>query len=326
MAKNTQSPLTQADELEIYKRFHAGENNKTQLGKEFGVSPRTIGRVLDRVGGINQPMTDNEEDDESQVEEQDVSYTGIMTPGSISVTKVAPGEHDTLTLLKGDPRFGDAWDTIMAHGQDRLEEAFQKVYETSETIKKKIESFSHGNLLVDTDKEKVLFVYSNEIQIEIPGGLETRIFEMLHEGADGQDRLLNFADRLMANPSHRAVKELYGFLEHNDIEITQDGHFYAWKKVRGDYKDIHSGTMDNSPGAEPRVPRNMVDENPDQTCSYGLHVCAKHYLGHFGSCGNDRILRVEVDPADVVAVPRDYKNAKMRCAGYKVLEDMTSKM
>lgn len=320
MASN-QSPLSKNEELDIAKRYYAGET-KAKLGRDFKVSPRTIGRVLDRVGGINQPMEDN--DDDTDVEESvdaGTQYTGIMTPGSITVTKVAKGEHDTVTIHRGDVRFNDAWNILMEYGQERIEEAFQKVYETSSTIQQKIESFAHGNLMVDTDKEKIMFVYSEDVQIEIPDGLEKRIFSMMNEGTDGQDRLLNFADRLMANPSHRAVKELYGFLEHNDIDITDDGRFYAWKKVRSNYFDIHSNTMDNSPGKVLSVPRNMVDEDPNTTCSYGLHVCAKHYLGYFGNGSGNRILKVKVDPADVVAVPKDYNNAKMRCCGYEVLGD-----
>lgn len=313
----SQSPLTQEQEVAIYREFNSSEDvTKAELGRKYGVSPRTIGRVLDRVGGIAQPL--EEEDDYEQEVADESTYTGIVTNGSISVTKMGEGVHDAITIHKGDVRFDDAWNIIMKYGPE--DHAFREVYENSASIKQKIESFSFGNLQVDTDREKIMFVYSDTIQIEIPDGLEARIFGMLNEGDSGQDRLLNFANKLMENPSHRAVKELYGFLEHNDIEINDDGTFTAWKKVRGNFFDIHSGTIDNSPGKRPRVPRNMVDEDPNQTCSYGLHVCAKSYLGSFGNGGGSRVVRVVVDPADVVAVPKDYRNAKMRCCGYEVIE------
>jgi hypothetical protein len=152
--------------------------------------------------------------------------------------------------------------------------------------------------------------------------LTARMLTMLAEGFDIQP-LTRFLEKLMRNPSHRAVTGLYDFLEATHIPITPEGNFLAYKKVRPDFHDIHSGTIRNAVGDAPRVQRNEVDEDPDRTCSHGLHVCSASYLPHFGSSGsNDHIMIVEVDPEDVVAIPRDYNNAKMRCAGYKVIAEV----
>ena len=137
--------------------------------------------------------------------------------------------------------------------------------------------------------------------------------------------LLRFMDRLMDNPSYRSVTELYRFLEACSLPITNDGYFLAYKRVRHDFKDIHSGTFDNSVGSVLTVTRNQVDEDPNRTCSHGLHVCSESYLPHFG-CGagrSDRVVVVKVDPADVVAVPNDYNNAKMRVCSYEVVSDVS---
>lgn len=152
--------------------------------------------------------------------------------------------------------------------------------------------------------------------------LTERMIAMLGEGFDIQP-LINFLEKLMQNPSFAAVNGLYDFLAATNIPITPEGDFLAYKKVRNTYFDIHSNTMRNAVGDEPRVPRNAVDENPDRTCSHGLHVCSESYLAHFGSSGgSDRVMIVQVNPADVVAIPRDYNNAKMRCAGYKVIAEV----
>lgn len=137
--------------------------------------------------------------------------------------------------------------------------------------------------------------------------------------------LLRFMDRLMENPSYRAVKELYRFLEACELPITNDGYFLAYKRVRHDYTDIHSGRFDNSVGTAPRIRRNEVDEDSTRTCSYGLHVCSAGYLPRFGGFteNRDRIVVVKVDPQDVVAVPQDYNNSKMRVCGYEVVADVT---
>jgi hypothetical protein len=137
--------------------------------------------------------------------------------------------------------------------------------------------------------------------------------------------LLRFMDRLMDNPSRRAVQELYRFLEACELPITSDGYFLAYKRVRDNFTDIHSGKFDNSVGATPSVRRNEVDEDSHRTCSYGLHVCSAAYLPYFGCGPGNRIVVVKVDPADVVAVPHDYNNSKMRVCAYEVIQDVTDK-
>jgi hypothetical protein len=135
--------------------------------------------------------------------------------------------------------------------------------------------------------------------------------------------LVAFLDKLLTNQRREAVMSLYDFLEANTVPITEDGDFIVYKKVRNDYKDIHSGTFDNSVGQKPRIPHWEVDPDRDNTCSKGLHVCARHYLASFGSSGSgDRVMVCKVNPADVVAVPRDYNNSKMRVAGYEVIGEL----
>jgi len=147
-------------------------------------------------------------------------------------------------------------------------------------------------------------------------------------GNDEVTHLVRFLDNLMLNPSYRAVQELYGFLEKNNHMIAEDGSFLAYKIVAEDYKDLHSRTFDNSPGKLVWVNRNQVDEDSTVTCSRGLHVCAFEYLNAFGSVrsGTDRVVVVSVNPRDVVAVPNDYNNSKMRVCQYRVLKDITDKV
>ena len=155
--------------------------------------------------------------------------------------------------------------------------------------------------------------------LELRTGLTERIVQMAREGEDFQF-LLPFLENLMENPSRSAVYRLFDFLQANDIEITEDGYFLAWKRVRDDFTDCHSGKFDNSVGVTVKMPRNQVDEDDETTCSTGLHVCAKSYLNHFGGA---RIVQVKVHPRDVVSIPVDYGNAKMRTCQYEVVADVT---
>ena len=149
-------------------------------------------------------------------------------------------------------------------------------------------------------------------------GLATRMIAMLQEGFPIEP-MVAFMENLYSNPSKRAVTELYGFLEKNNLPITPDGHFLAYKKVRYNFLDVHSGTMDNSPGTIVEMERNKVDDNKDQTCSTGLHFCGMSYLGHFGG---DRTVIVKINPRDVVAIPSDYNDAKGRACRYEVIGEL----
>lgn len=146
----------------------------------------------------------------------------------------------------------------------------------------------------------------------------TRIMEM-HEQGFPIEPMVNFMANCAANPSPRAVDELYGYLEANNQPITEDGCFIAYKRVRLDYKDIHSGTMDNSIGKTPSMDRGEVNDDREVTCSTGLHFCGMSYLKHFPG---GRIVIVKVNPADVVSIPKDYNAAKGRACKYEVIGEL----
>ena len=133
--------------------------------------------------------------------------------------------------------------------------------------------------------------------------------------------IVTFVHKLQGNPSYRAVRDLFEFLEASQMPLTASGDFIAYKKVRREGErlvDIYSGQFDNSPGQVVEMPRNQVDEDPDSTCSAGLHVCSHSYLPHFGSNTGCAVVAVSINPADVVAIPSDYNNAKMRVCRYQV--------
>jgi hypothetical protein len=154
---------------------------------------------------------------------------------------------------------------------------------------------------------------------QIRGVIADKIARFVREGRD-YGPLALFLSNLMQNPSGRAVNELYQFLEHKGMALTEDGCFVAYKGVRSDFKDKHSGTFDNSVGQTVSIPRNQVNDDCTQTCSYGLHVGTHEYAtGWAGSDG--RVVLVKVNPADAVSVPREVGAAKLRVCSYVVLEE-----
>lgn len=133
--------------------------------------------------------------------------------------------------------------------------------------------------------------------------------------------MMTFLKNLMDNPSRRAVQELYTFLEHRNLPITEDGCFLAYKSVRENYLDKYSGTFDNSVGQTMEMPRNAVDDQADRTCSHGFHVGSLEYAGPGGFFNghNDKVVIVKVNPKDAVSVPADHNAMKLRVCKYEVV-------
>lgn len=150
--------------------------------------------------------------------------------------------------------------------------------------------------------------------------LVDRIIDMREQGFDPQP-MIRFLFNIEKNPSEESKKDLYGFLETNRLPITSDGCFLAYKKVTADFKDCHTRTIDNHPGRIVEMPREKVDANRNRTCSSGLHVCSGGYLNHFHGA---HTMLIKVHPRDVVSVPTDYKNSKMRCCRYEVLKELSN--
>lgn len=177
--------------------------------------------------------------------------------------------------------------------------------------KKVVLSYGKGNVTIDGE---TLYWKGEELNT----GLATRMITMLQEGYPIEP-MVNFMENLMLNPSRRSVQELYGFLEKSNLPITPDGCFLAYKKVRANYLDCHSGTMDNSVGQVVAMERNTVDDDKDRTCSAGLHFCSLSYLEHFGG---DRTVILKINPRDVVSIPSDYNDAKGRACRYEVIGEV----
>jgi hypothetical protein len=133
--------------------------------------------------------------------------------------------------------------------------------------------------------------------------------------------LVKLWKNILANPDKTAQTDLYPYLEYNGHPITSDGCFIAYRAVRkeedGRLVDSHTGTMDNSVGSVVKLDRSKCDGDRNNTCSRGLHAAnldyvTKNYSGHV-------VVNVKINPKDVVAIPVDYDNHKMRCCEFKIV-------
>jgi hypothetical protein len=150
----------------------------------------------------------------------------------------------------------------------------------------------------------------------LPNCLSDRVLQFQKENLP-YEYLIKFARKLQLNPSFNSRQQLFKFLEHNGHPITPNGNFIAYRGVTEDFKDCHTRTFDNSVGSVCSIKRSQVDDNPNNTCSRGLHVACYEYAKTFGQ----QMIEVEVDPRDVVAVPTDYNGTKMRVCKFVVVNE-----
>jgi roadblock/LC7 domain-containing protein len=228
-----------------------------------------------------------------------MSYPFIIQGNNIVVV-IGNKSH---TISKTHITYNKVLEAIKAQDWDTVKDIIEP--------KKVVLNYGAGNISIQGET----LYWKGEV---LNTGLARRMIEMLQEGFPIEP-MVNFMENLYANPSKRAVTELYSFLEKNNLPITPDGHFLAYKKVRDNFMDVHSGTMLNAPGQTLEMERNAVDDNKDNTCSTGLHFCGMSYLSCFGG---DRTVIVKINPRDVVSIPSDYNDAKGRTCRYEVIGEL----
>ena len=195
---------------------------------------------------------------------------------------------------------------------ERLSSATEQELLELVDIETAVSTFSEGRVEVKNGK----VFYDGE---EVHGAISKRILEFMSKGLPFQP-LVNFLNNLMENPSMQSQTELYDFLEHQYLPVTEDGHFLAYKAVRSDYMDKYAGKFRNKVGDVCEMRRAKVDDNRSVGCSQGLHAGALNYVAGYGSVdAGDKIVIVKINPKDVVSVPNDCGCEKLRTCRYEVV-------
>jgi hypothetical protein len=232
------------------------------------------------------------------------NHNAVIITGSGKIAATIKGQ--SYTIDTDHPKYQLALDSVRNKNWNRFVDLVN--------ISKQVQSYFDGTEVEIKDGS---INYHGQV---IHNTLTKRILSFMRDALP-HEPLLNFFKNLMENPSHRAVNELYDFLDAGELPITEDGHFLAFKNVRSNYRDIHSGTFDNSVGKVCEMPRNAVDEDKERTCSYGLHFCSIKYLPSFTDSDGGKTMIVKINPKDVVAIPADYNNTKGRACKYEVVAE-----
>ena len=228
----------------------------------------------------------------------------IVNPDPLSgfITVVLDGERHSINA--GNGMFSKALEAYKVNDWDAF------IGCVNPTIRLKSLYASYEGIEV---KDGNLYVFDEPVH----STLATRVLSFLEAGLDCV-HLFKFILKLNLNPSKRAVDELYTFLEHRALPITDNGNFLAYKAVREDYTDKYTGKFLNTIDSVLEMPRNKVDDDKNVGCSYGFHAgtveYAKDFMGREG-----HLMIVEINPADVVSIPTDCQFQKLRTSKYKVV-------
>ena len=226
------------------------------------------------------------------------------------------------------PRFNAILEGVLAGDPSVVD-----LFDLSVTVVKKFEkltervSVSNGNVFFDGDM--------------IDSSIADQIMRFIDAEVDDWMPLVNFLEKVETNPNEHSRTMLYDWLKAKEFTITDEGDMVGYKgvstlhynenltttDVEGKYHSttrgnaivngvVVNGYIPNDVGFVVEMPRSDVAHDPGHACSTGLHVATYPYATSFG----DTILKVYVNPRDVVSVPTDGGGEKVRVCRYYVAE------
>ena len=242
------------------------------------------------------------------------------TDNSLTVVLNINGKNEVYTVTSSHPQWANIIDALKANDETKIANLV--------SIKNSVETYTENNIVI---KDNNVFYKNNQLH-----GLDVdRLLEFIRDGIPYLP-LVRFIERKSNNPSFRAVNEMYKFLEHREMVLTERGTVIGYKGVGNDFYSIHGnkstiitkGVVDgqgrilNTVGSEIACERSCVCDDYQQGCSSGLHIGSIKYAIGWGP----KVMIVEFDPADVVSVPNDCECQKLRVCRYKVIGEYTGEL
>lgn len=240
----------------------------------------------------------------------------ICTTTRDSITLVIKG--DAYTLKSSDKNYATVLSMVenakkLGADKNSVKEA-AKIWEAIPSMISKgiaIQNWVKGKFHL---KDKELY-YGDDLVDE---KLHQRMSTMVDSGED-PGPWLKFWEKLQENPSYRSVNQLYNFMDNKGIAIDSEGNILAYKSVRGDWMDHHSGRHKNTIGSLHRMPRNKISDEYNVECHTGFHVGTHSYASTFSAGSTNKLIVCAIHPRDVVSVCTDRGAQKMRVCQYKVV-------
>ncbi len=217
------------------------------------------------------------------------------------------------------PRFDDIVAGVIANDENVL-----PLFDLADMVGRKFEniservSVSNGHVFFDGDL--------------VNGSITKQIIRFLNEKVEDWKPLVAFFEKVQSNPNEHSRNQLYDWLQAHNFTITTSGDIVGYKGVnKNDDGTLVSGYsghaivdgtyikghIPNVIGSVIEMPRGDVAHDPSEACSTGLHVGTYEYAHNYA---NGAMLKVHINPRDVVSVPTDAQGEKVRVCRYRVVE------
>ena len=233
-------------------------------------------------------------------------------------------DDDMIAVPGENPLFAKLTALLNDHDYD----AIPGVVDRASYLKK----YTRGSFSVNADGNILI---GDEV---LPRSMSKRLLRLIDADLPFEP-VVNFWKNLGDAPG-----DLFAFLDKVGIPLLADGRFLCYKRVHkigeneigkdiwihdengefvqvkaelGDLVDARTMTIRNNVGDKPFMERDKVDADRDTTCSSGLHVAAWTYAENWYT--NGVLIECAVWPKDVVAIPTDYEQEKMRTCQYEVI-------
>lgn len=180
--------------------------------------------------------------------------TYFISKNQVSVTS---DDGVTKSVFSDSPRYAKAIEAIKA---GESEEAIFSILDGNLFVKQ----WAAGEFAISGNK----VTWVKRPSYQIPQALADKLLEYAAAGYPVES-FVKFMSRLLENPSLRSVETFYGFIEQQGLTIDKDGFVVGYKGVDQNLRDQYTHSIDNSPGTYHEMPRNHVDDDPEQPCSRG---------------------------------------------------------
>lgn len=265
---------------------------------------------------------------------------GVTTITAVGMDK---GERRVVAITEGAPHFDEALAKVEEYTRGELDaetlgDWLVDTIDVGQRVAKKVSrvtgildgrmSFDGSHVLIDHEP--------------IDPVLDAHVMRLLDESGTPKDMMnwkafARFVENLYSNVNEHVREQLFGWLNYENLKghgfsLTPDGCFIGYKGCAVDSEgtpvSVHhgpaivdgvhmNGAIPNKVGSIVEMPRKNVQFDPSVGCSSGLHVGTYAYASDWAK---GILLRVKVNPRDVVSVPTECNAQKIRTCRYEVLE------
>lgn len=251
------------------------------------------------------------------------------------------GEFVAVEYSEQVERYIDDWRSDVIDDEEllnRLDTDFSAIAsKISDTVNTRLQKLSER---ISTDGMHIYIDGDDFEKVQLDKALEGHMVRMLTTRNDSEIDQRNwasfvaFTENLYNNTDPDIRVQIFSWMEAQGwLTLTEDGCIIGYKGCQKNPETgvaesikrgpgivdgvIYNGNIPNPDGAVVEIAKSLVEKDASVGCASGLHVGTYDYAADWA---NGVILKVKVNPRDIVSVPYDCSAQKIRCCRYEVLE------